>query len=254
MNQFGYSSLKRYVALLDTARRAALYENRAMGMAMSETLVADLLNPFQRMADAGLRRLLASQYRSLIEVGGLPEGPHFELLDGFVVVKDRRDTETEPVCSEIGEITHGPKHAFALLQLAAWIGSVMLSGKCHLRQQTTIELNQSCLPEPDACLVMGSPRDYLNVLPTRADVLWICEVASASLASDRNIKRVLYAQAGVPVYWIIDIAHQQVLVYRQPDSDLGDYAIQEVHSSVETISLTVSDMELIGLHVADLFV
>ena len=43
----------------------------------------------------------------------------------------------------------------------------------------------------------------------------IVEVAHSSLAHDRR-KAATYARAGVSEYWIVDLAHQTVEVYRRP--------------------------------------
>lgn len=41
---------------------------------------------------------------------------------------------------------------------------------------------------------------------------------------DTHIKRMAYAKAGVPEYWIVRPASRDVLVCHQPDALLGDYA------------------------------
>jgi Uma2 family endonuclease len=46
--------------------------------------------------------------------------------------------------------------------------------------------------------------------------LLVIEVADESLAIDRGPKLTIYAEAGVPEYWILDLAHRTVEVYTQP--------------------------------------
>jgi Uma2 family endonuclease len=69
-------------------------------------------------------------------------------------------------------------------------------------------------PIPDIAVVPGSPRDYL-VTPTTA--LLIVEVADTTLAYDTT-KAELYATAGVPEYWVIDLEHRQLIVFRAPQA------------------------------------
>ncbi len=59
----------------------------------------------------------------------------------------------------------------------------------------------------------GSPREFVKDHPSTA--LLIVEVAVSSLSHDRK-KAGLYAKAGVPEYWIVDVKHRQVLVHRLP--------------------------------------
>jgi len=50
--------------------------------------------------------------------------------------------------------------------------------------------------------------------------LLVIEVADSSLNDDRNIKRSLYARAGIPEYWIVDLNGQRFEVYSEP-SEVG---------------------------------
>jgi Uma2 family endonuclease len=40
--------------------------------------------------------------------------------------------------------------------------------------------------------------------------------ADSSLRYDREVKPKLYAAAGIPEYWIVDLQHRRVEVYRAP--------------------------------------
>ncbi len=59
-------------------------------------------------------------------------------------------------------------------------------------------------PEPDLAIVRGSPGDYFEHHPAGVDVALIVEVAYSSLDTDRD-KRLIYARAGIPVYWIVNL-------------------------------------------------
>lgn len=68
-------------------------------------------------------------------------------------------------------------------------------------------------PQPDAAVIPGSPRDYTDH-PTTA--ILIVEVADTTLAYDTTTKAELYATAGVPEYWVLDVAGRQLHVFRSP--------------------------------------
>ena len=53
-------------------------------------------------------------------------------------------------------------------------------------------------------------------------MLLIIEVADSSLNYDRNVKRALYARHGIPEFWIVNLAANQVEVCRSPEG--GQYA------------------------------
>ncbi len=59
--------------------------------------------------------------------------------------------------------------------------------------------------------------DYAPHHPTTA--VLIVEVSDTTLASDRHRKASLYACVGIADYWIINLVHNQVEVYRNPVAD-----------------------------------
>ena len=54
---------------------------------------------------------------------------------------------------------------------------------------------------------------------TAADVGLVVEIAESSLVTDRTEMNKVYARAGIPVYWIINLVDRQVEVYTQPSND-----------------------------------
>ena len=70
-------------------------------------------------------------------------------------------------------------------------------------------------PEPDLAVVRGPRADYRTAHPATAQL--VIEVAVSSIEIDR-VKALIYAEAGVPVYWIVCPQTKQVEVYRKPGS------------------------------------
>ncbi len=54
--------------------------------------------------------------------------------------------------------------------------------------------------------------------PTKAAAL-VVEISEATLRKDRTIKAHLYAQAGFPDYWIVNLVDRQLEVHRNPGPD-----------------------------------
>jgi Uma2 family endonuclease len=48
------------------------------------------------------------------------------------------------------------------------------------------------------------------------DIYWIVEVAKSSLNTDRDIKAYIYAIAGIPEYWVLDLVGQRLTVFSPP--------------------------------------
>jgi Uma2 family endonuclease len=69
-------------------------------------------------------------------------------------------------------------------------------------------------PVPDAAVVVGELRDYLETHPTTASL--VVEVADSSLFFDLTTKAELYATANIPEYWVVDLENKQLHVFRDP--------------------------------------
>lgn len=65
-------------------------------------------------------------------------------------------------------------------------------------------------------LIRGEIKD---AEPTTADVVLLIEVAETSIRYDRTTKLRLYAEAGVPEYWIVDCASEAVEGYRSASAN-----------------------------------
>ncbi len=90
-----------------------------------------------------------------------------------------------------------------------------IGGRAHVRPQLSLVLGRRSVPEPDLAVVPGSAADYDAAHPTTA---WlVIEVAETSLPQDRLSKAAIYAAAGIPEYWIVNLRDGVVEVMRDPD-------------------------------------
>lgn len=178
------------------------------------------------------------QYYQLAKLGFFGE-QKMELLFGEIIEKypdDPADPSSRPFrftreqfhrMGELGffddrrvELVYGEIVALPPIR-EAHVASVSLTADwlrvaCGERYYVRIHapLNMSVIdPLPDVAVVAGGPRDHL-VTPTTA--LLVVEVADDTLMYDVGAKVELYATAGVPEYWVIDLEHRQLLVFRDP--------------------------------------
>ena len=91
------------------------------------------------------------------------------------------------------------------------------------------------VPEPDVAIVPGRVHDYAKSHPTTA--LLIVEVAEWSLAQDRITKAAIYAGAGIPEYWIVNLRADCVEVLRDPEPEAGRYRERAVVGHGERLAL-----------------
>ncbi len=171
-------------------------------------------------------------YQRLAEVGILREDDRVELIAGQVV-------EMTPI---------GDRHASCVRRLIRLLSQIVLDAAV-LDVQDPVVLGEHDAPQPDVTLLR--PRgDAYPSHPRAADILLVIEVADASVAYDRDVKIPLYARAGIPEAWLVDLAADRIEVYRDPAS--GGYASVRSVSRAETITLlhfpnvTVSTDDVLG--------
>jgi Uma2 family endonuclease len=114
-----------------------------------------------------------------------------------------------------------------------------------VRGQGPLALDDDTEPEPDVSVVEGSYEDY-DEHPTRA--LLVVEVSLTSLVLDRGTKAELYARAGIPEYWVINIGERQVEVFRDPGEVRGTW--QYTSNTIVSVDREISPLATSGKAVA----
>ena len=151
------------------------------------------------------KRWTVEEVHRLMDLGVFGDKAPYELLDGELVEKM---TEKAPHM-------HGVDNTYDLL-------SEIARPEHHAQGPHPITLDDRSEPEPDVCVVRGSRKDYAKP-PRPADVLLLVEVCDASFRDDRRRKLPLYARAGIPEVWLLDLERRRLLVHTEP---LGDgYAL-----------------------------
>ena len=88
--------------------------------------------------------------------------------------------------------------------------------------QNPVRLDDFSEPQPDFAVLQPRADYYKSGTPKAEDVLLIIEVADSSLNFDRRVKTALYAENGIPEYWIVNLTDRVVEVYRGPKN--GSYS------------------------------
>jgi Uma2 family endonuclease len=146
----------------------------------------------------GLFRFTVDQFYKLDELGFF-EDRHVELIRGV-----------------IHEMTINPGHATASRLAGAVLRAIFGIGWV-VSDALPLDTGRRSLLEPDFTVVAGSARDFTDVHPTTAAL--VVEISDATLRKDRTIKAHLYAQAGLPEYWIVNLVDRRLEVHRNPGPD-----------------------------------
>ena len=109
-------------------------------------------------------------------------------------------------------------------------------------------------PEPDVVVVRGDPQQYPDVPPGPQAVALIVEVADSTLHRDQTTKKRLYAQAGIPIYWIVNLVDDRIEVYREPSgpADHPDYRQRQHYSRGDVVPLVIDGDEVAQVAAANL--
>src|SRR5438445_32883 len=109
-----------------------------------------------------IRRITVDEYHRMIDAGILNSGEPYELVGGFLVLKDR---------SARGEdrMTIGREHLWAVKNLAR-LGHKLARFGCHIQTQGPVVMSGVDEPEPDGAIIVGDEDDYKARKPQAADV------------------------------------------------------------------------------------
>jgi Uma2 family endonuclease len=145
-----------------------------------------------------MHRFTVEQYHRMIETGVLTEEDRVELLEGWIVDK----------------MSQHPRHAGVISLLLAKL-QAKLPKAWIVRVQSPVTLEHS-EPEPDLAVVPGPEERYLTAHPRSDEVALVIEVADTSVERDRTAKGRLYAEARIPMYWVVNLPEITVEIYTQP--------------------------------------
>ena len=162
-----------------------------------------LSNPPQKNADTGYlrHRVTLEEFEAFYVENPMFSERRFELLEG-----------------EIYEMTTmGDEHVNGLSSLNTEL-VIKLSTVAIIGPQIPVRLPESnTRPLPD--FVIMPKRRYQRGVPDASQVSVIVEVSFSTLEQDRTLKSRLYAQSGLPEYWILNTQRNQLEVYREPDGE-----------------------------------
>lgn len=146
-----------------------------------------------------------TKYFEMVDSGLIVADDHVELLEGLIVASPPQS----------------PYHSAILHHVQTLLQSKLPDGVL-VRAQTPFLAGPKSVPEPDVAVIPGRNADYLRRYPSRTHLL--VEIADSSLAQDRFTKTEIYARAGVPAYWIVNLKDRSVECFTAPDQISARYS------------------------------
>ena len=156
----------------------------------------------QATAEKTIRPITVAEYYRMAETGILSVREPVELLDGQLIAMP-------PM---------GPRHGYTVSAVVTYFVE-RFSKRAYVSVQGPLTLDEWSEAEPDVMLSALPAEQYAVAHPTPADVRLVVEVASSSLRYDAGMKLRAYARRGVYEYWIVDLEHEHVDVYREPEGE-----------------------------------
>jgi len=182
---------------------------------------AALLLPPQTGAEALPRkRFTREEFDRLIETGFF-EGQRYELIDGDLIDK----------------MGQNPPHALSIRRAFAWLARVFkpILVQVQLPVEASAADRRRSVPEPDLSVLAEDKPEFARRLPRGDELLLAIEIADSSAAFDMSRKAALYAAAGVPEYWVLELPHRRLVVHREP-SEVG-YRLIRFFAEGDTVTL-----------------
>ena len=173
-------------------------------------------------------RFSFDQYELMIEAGAFA-GKHrqrVELIRGEI-------RQMSPI---------GAPHARFVDLLTRLSIELLPESRAWVRIQSTLAIPAlDSAPEPDVLWL--APRDYSERHPEPQDALLVIEVADTTLALDLGEKALLYAEAGIVEYWVVNLIDRCVEVFREPSAS-GYSSHTTLRGNDEVRPVAFSDLAL----------
>jgi Uma2 family endonuclease len=159
------------------------------------------------------------EFEHMIDVGAFDADKRIELIKGEIV-------DMTPI---------GFRHEMCVARLSGLLTRLVGDVALVWPQNNSIRLAENSRPQPDVSLLKLRADYSVERPPTGLDVLLVVEIADTSINYDRTVKGPLYAQAGIPEYWLVNLKASIVEVYSNPAG--GNYKQARKVGRGETLPL-----------------
>jgi len=144
-------------------------------------------------------RYSVEDYERMGQAGILGEDDRVELIEGEII-------DMPPI---------GSPHGGSVNRIAQKL-TLAVGDRALVATQNPLRLDDFSEPQPDIALLKPREDFYAARHPGPEDVLMVIEVAETSVRYDRDKKLPLYARAGIPEVWLVDLPGRALYICRSP--------------------------------------
>jgi Uma2 family endonuclease len=144
----------------------------------------------------------------------------------------------------VDKMGHNAPHAYVVRLMFLWIVRVLGGDRaqCQLPIEVAVDDQQLNEPLPDIAALRVMPPELKGRHPRGDELLLVVEVGDSSVRFDLTVKADLYARAGVPEYWVVDIPNRMLVVHRHPEK--GAYRQVEGFNEAEMVSFGGANFQI----------
>ena len=164
-------------------------------------------------------------YHRMIDAGILTEDDRVELINGEIISMSPLGKLHKAVVNRINKLLNSKVDKQAIVSI-----------------QNSILIPDHSEPEPDIALLKYRDDFYASQHAQPQDVLLIIEVAHTTWNTDYEVKRPLYATAGIAELWLVNVKQHEIEVHRNPAR--GTYKRIEILQSGDEVHLPIPELEV----------
>ena len=179
------------------------------------------------------KRFTRAEVQHMLD-SGLFAGERYELINGDLIDK----------------MGQNPPHATGVRKLMKVFAAIFGADRVLIQlpiEAGTTDSDRS-LPEPDVAVLKQASDEYEDRHPRGDELLLVVEVSDTTAQQDSTTKRDLYARAGVPEYWVLDVSKRALRIHRRlanglygDVTDLGNNDVARLESEPGAI-IPVADL------------
>jgi Uma2 family endonuclease len=186
-------------------------------------------------------RLTVEQFDSMVRSGLLDEDDPVELLNGVLVTK----------------MPKNPRHTVGTRKVVRVLQSALPTG-WFVQKEDSLEMPPGNKWEPHVAVVRSDLEFDSSRDASAADCCLVVEIVVTNYFRAQAEKLPVYAAAGIPVYWIVNLTGGigpgtgQVELYSDPDQTAGQYRSRLDLRVGDEVPVVIHGREVARIAVADL--
>jgi Uma2 family endonuclease len=184
-----------------------------------EKIMATIIeNSVESKIEPTVRGFTVSEYYRMAEAGIIKSGERVELIEGRILRMSPKGIKhsASTTCADDAFRSH-------------------LGNRVIVRIQEPVHIDDRSEPELDVVLARPLENKYADPHPAPDEILFILEIADTSLRYDREVKSLLFAQAGIIQYAILNLNSKELEEYSNPGSE--GYRSKQTYKADEQFSL-----------------